>query len=268
MRITILGSGTAVPSWERFPSGVLVETCGLRILVDIGPGTLRRLAQVGVSPGEVDVVLLTHYHTDHTADLPALLFALRNPAFRGRKPLTVAAAAGLHRFVDTLSQAWPWLRPKDDGDYELRLVELEPGAMALGGPGGECTLHSVRIRHTAQSLGYRFVEPDGTTAAFSGDADECDELVELARDAGVFVCDCAFPDEERVDGHLTPSSCGEHARRAGVDLLVPTHFYPECERVDMEAQLRAAFDGRIAMARDLMVLEGGSHRFEAVTPPA
>ena len=192
MRITILGSGTAVPSWERFPSGVLVHTCGLNILVDIGPGTLRRLAQAGVGPDEVDIVLLTHYHTDHTADLPALLFALRNPAYRGRKPLTVAAAAGLRRFVDTLSQAWPWLRPNAD-DYDLRLVEVDPGTMAIDGPGGECLLHSVRIRHTAQSLGYRLEEPDGTTAAFSGDADECTELGRARAQCGPVRVRLRFP---------------------------------------------------------------------------
>ena len=43
MRVTILGSGTAVPSAERFPAGVLVQAAGETVLVDIGPGTLRRL---------------------------------------------------------------------------------------------------------------------------------------------------------------------------------------------------------------------------------
>ena len=43
MRVTILGSGTAVPSAERFPPGVLVEAGDEVVLVDAGPGVLRRL---------------------------------------------------------------------------------------------------------------------------------------------------------------------------------------------------------------------------------
>ena len=72
MRLTVLGSGTAVPVPERFPAGDLVEHEDHKVMVDCGPGTLRRLAQAGVSPTELDAVLLTHYHTDHCADLAAL----------------------------------------------------------------------------------------------------------------------------------------------------------------------------------------------------
>lgn len=90
------------------------------------------------------------------------------------------------------------------------------------------------IRHTAQSLGYRFTAPiTQASIAFSGDADECDALVELARDVDLFVCDAAFPDGQRTEGHLTPSLAAAHAERAGAQRLLSTHFYPECETVDV-----------------------------------
>jgi len=267
MRVTILGSGTAVPSFERFPSGVLVESCGLTVLVDLGPGVLRRAAQAGVSPGDVDLVLLTHYHTDHTADLAALLFALRNPGFRGRRPLTVAAAGGLERFVRKLTEAWPWLDPQ--GGYELVLREIDRGRHPFTGPEGELVVHAERIRHTAQSLAYRLEEPDGTAACFSGDADECPELVAIARGSHLFVCDAAFPDEARTEGHLTPGSAGAHAAAAGVPFLVPTHFYPECEGIDLVGQARRTFgaDGEIVLAQDLMRFEGADRVFRCVGRP-
>ena len=71
MRVTILGSGTAVPVADRFPAGYLVRAGGTTLLLDLGPGTLRRLAQTGVGLEAIDAVLLTHYHTDHCADLAA-----------------------------------------------------------------------------------------------------------------------------------------------------------------------------------------------------
>src|SRR5689334_10634336 len=163
MQLVILGSGTAVPVADRFPAGYLVEHGGTRVMVDCGPGTLRRLAQAGVGLHALDAVLLTHYHTDHCADLAALLFALRSPHFAGRAPMRVLGAPGLRRLVDKLTEAWPWLQPRG---YELRLDEITPGTFAVG----ELEVHAVPIRHTAQSLGYRVTTAAGSVA-FSGDAD-------------------------------------------------------------------------------------------------
>jgi ribonuclease BN (tRNA processing enzyme) len=95
------------------------------------------------------------------------------------------------------------------------------------------------------------------SAAFSGDADECDELVELARGVDLFVCDAAFPDEHRVEGHLTPGLAGAHAARAAARTLVLTHFYPECDGCDVAAQARRTFAGEIVAAVDLMQLAAG-----------
>ncbi len=249
MRLCILGSGTAIPVADRFPAGYLVTTAHEKVLVDCGPGVLRRLAQAGTSIANLDAVLLTHYHTDHCADVAALLFALRSPHFAGRPPLRLIGAPGLVRLVEKLMEAWPWLQPRG---YELQLEEVTPGAFAIG----NTQVTAVPIRHTAQSLGYRLTTAAGSVA-FSGDADECDELVELARDVDVFVCEAATPDGCKIDGHLTPSLTAAYAARANVRTLVMTHFYPECIGHDLRAQAAAAFAGEIVLAQDLMTVAIG-----------
>jgi len=249
LEVTILGSGTAIPSSQRFPAGVLVRGGGETLLIDVGPGTLRRLPDAGVGLEQITTVLLTHYHTDHTADLASLLFGLRNPRFFGRPPLRVLGAAGLRALVGHLTAAWPWLDPKDS--YELRLEEIGPGPFELEGLRGT----AVAILHTAQSLAYRLEDDAGRSVAVSGDADVCDGLAEVARGVDLFVCDSAFPDEHRTAGHLTPSLAGEAAAAAGVTTLCLTHFYPECEGHDLQAQARTAFDGEIVLAHDLARFE-------------
>lgn len=252
MHLTILGSGTAVPVADRFPAAYLVSWPGHCVLVDCGPGALRRLAQAGVTLRELDAVLLTHYHTDHCADLAALLFALRSPHFAGRPPLHIFGAPGLQRLVDKLTEAWPWLAPRG---YELVLHEIAPGTFPLG----DASVQAIPIRHTAQSLGYRLTHR-GATVAFSGDADECDELVDLGRNADVFVCEAATPDGQKLDGHLTPALTARYAARANTRQLVLTHFYPECDGHDLRAQACAHFTGDVVLARDLMTLPVGPHR--------
>lgn len=249
MQTIVLGSGTAVPEPDRFPAGYLVRGDRTTVMVDCGPGTLRRAAQAGVGPAQLDAVLLTHYHTDHCADIAALLFALRSPHFAGRPPLTLFGAPGLERLVAHLTEVWPWLAPRG---YELRLVEVRPGTFAAG----EFEVTAVPIRHTAQSLGYR-VRGAAGVAAFSGDADTCDELVDLARDADVFVCDTATPDGQKLDGHLTPGLAADYAARAGARHLVLTHFYPECARHDLVAAARTRFAGDVTAATDLLRLPVG-----------
>ncbi|MCA8944542.1 MAG: hypothetical protein KDB80_18430, partial [Planctomycetes bacterium] len=184
-------------------------------------------------------------HTDHSADLAALLFALRNPNFDGRKPLALRGAFGLRKLLDDIETAWPWCRR---GDYELDVAEVEPGAFRLG----SLSIETARIEHTDASLGYRITGSNGATAAFSGDATFCDGVVSIARDVDLFVCDSAFPTDELNVGHMTPTEAGRAASIAGAKTLCLTHFYPECEGFDLTALARTEYDGEIVEACDLL----------------
>jgi ribonuclease BN (tRNA processing enzyme) len=274
MEVTILGSGTAVPVPDRFPAGVLVthrehvarreEGPGRKdgagredgagsetvLAVDLGPGVLRRMAQAGHGPQSLTAVLLTHYHTDHCADLAALLFALRNPIYRGRPPLRLFGGAGLADLVGHLTTAWPWLRPSG---YDLQVTEIGPGSFALGG----LEVTAVDIEHTAASLAYRIATPSGAAVAVSGDADDCEGLAIVAAGTDLFVCEAATPDGARIDGHITPSIAGRAAQRAGTRTLCLTHFYPQCEGHDLAGQAATTFSGEIVLARDLLRFELG-----------
>lgn len=248
MRVTVLGSGTAVPSFERFPAGHLVQAEGLHMAVDLGPGVLRRLAQAGVDPAQLDAVYLTHYHTDHCADLAALLFALRSPRYAGRKRLRVAGGPGLRAFLHGLAAVWPWAVAKG---YELEVLETGPGRADLGA----LRIEGFAVQHTDASLAWRVTAADGATVTFSGDADLGKDLLAAARGAALFVCDAAFPDSLRQEGHLTPGLAGRLAAEARVGTLCLTHFYPECDGHDLAAQARAHFAGPLVLARDLDAFE-------------
>ena len=69
MNITILGSGTLVPSLTRNPSGTIIELKDNLILFDCGSGTLRQLLNTRYDYKEIDTVLISHFHTDNINDL-------------------------------------------------------------------------------------------------------------------------------------------------------------------------------------------------------
>ena len=75
LSVMVLGSGGPVATAEgRASAGYLIFTDGKpRILMDVGGGTFQRLAKSGTNIKDLDIVLLTHLHADHTGDLTSVM---------------------------------------------------------------------------------------------------------------------------------------------------------------------------------------------------
>ena len=94
MKVKILGTGTCAPSLQRLASSYLVMTKQSNILVDVGPSVVRRLLEYGYTSRDIDVVILTHFHVDHTADLSTFLFASNYDVVSRTKELFVVGGRG------------------------------------------------------------------------------------------------------------------------------------------------------------------------------
>ncbi len=79
MVVTILGSGTCVPSLKRSSCSVLVETGEKKLLFDIGPGTMRRLLEADTTIFDISYLFLSHFHPDHSGELVPFLFSTKYP---------------------------------------------------------------------------------------------------------------------------------------------------------------------------------------------
>ena len=244
--LTVLGSGTSVPRADRASSCYLLRCQGTTLLVDLGPGALHRAAMAGADLDALDGVLLTHIHPDHSADLVALQFALMNPTTRvGLEPLPVFGHPAMGLLVSRLRNAWPrWLGADPS---RLTLEHTEPGPTTL--PGG-WQAQALPMRHHDSSLGWRLTLPNGATVAFSGDTVESPELLELGRDADLFVLEAAGPDSEPLSGHLTPRRAGAVGAACGARHLLLTHFYPATLAEPIETLVRETFEGELTLAQD------------------
>ncbi|HOD35311.1 MAG TPA: MBL fold metallo-hydrolase [Syntrophales bacterium] len=249
-RVTILGSGTVVPSLLRSSCSVLIEYGESKIVFDLGAGTMRRLLEAGVAVSEVTHLLFSHLHPDHTGEFVSFLFATKYPeTYRRRTPIRVIGARGLLEFYEKLKAVYGEWIILEHG--LMRITELSasgPDRLRLE----NFEIFSLPVNHIASSIGYRVQLPGGYCVVYSGDTDGCGNLIELAKGADLFICESALPDEQKVKGHLTPSLAGEIASHAGVRKLVLTHFYPECDAADMEGQCRKNYSGPLVLARDLL----------------
>jgi ribonuclease BN (tRNA processing enzyme) len=72
LELVVLGSG-GPRSFGRASASYLILVEGVpRVLVDAGPGAFQAVGKLGLNLDRVDIVLLTHLHIDHSADLPAI----------------------------------------------------------------------------------------------------------------------------------------------------------------------------------------------------
>jgi hypothetical protein len=113
MELTVIGSGTGVPSRRRGSPALAVQGASWLTLLDLGSGTLRALLSYGLNFNAVDVLALTHLHPDHVGDLIPFLFATRYAlGYTRTQPFTLLAARGFKEFHGKLKEAFgQWLEP-------------------------------------------------------------------------------------------------------------------------------------------------------------
>lgn len=251
--VTILGSGTCVPSLRRSSCSILTKIRGKFLLFDSGAGTMHKLLENGIEIFEVSFIFYSHFHPDHTGELVPFLFSNKYPDGSRRKiPLTLVAGKGFAKFYDNLKNVyghWIELAPG-----LLNIVEFDNTGHDMK-EFDDFKVESLPVEHNPESMAFRITSPGGISMVYSGDTDFSENLVTLSKDADLLICESALPDELKVKGHLTPSLAGEIAARANVRKLVLTHFYPECDQVDIEKQCRKTYSGSLLLAEDLMKIE-------------
>ncbi|MGD8470568.1 MAG: ribonuclease Z [Desulfobacterales bacterium] len=255
IKVTILGSGTCVPSLKRSSCSVLMQIGNSRLLFDSGPGTMRRLLEAGTSIFDITHIFYSHFHPDHTSEFVPFIFATKYPDGSRRKtPLTVGGGRGFLDFYEKLKTAygsWIELAPELLNTIEFNNKKSDHRQFE------DFAVETAPVAHNEESIAYRITSADGYSAVYTGDTDHSETIIDLAQKTDVLICECAFPDKLRVPGHLTPSLAGDLATRAEVRKLVLTHFYPECEKADIAAESRKTYSGPLVLAEDLMEIEIG-----------
>jgi ribonuclease BN (tRNA processing enzyme) len=206
------------------------------LLFDTGAGTMRRLLEAGFEIFDVSFIFYSHFHPDHTGELVSFLFSNKYPdGTRRQIPITFVAGKGFLSFYEKLKLAYgSWIELDPD---LLNILELENNAYDTR-VFDDFTVESLPVAHNDESIAYKITSTGGKSIVYSGDTDFSENLVNL-----------------KVKGHLTPSLAGEISKQANVGKLVLTHFYPECDHVDIENECRKTYDGPLILAEDLMKIE-------------
>ena len=269
--VQVLGSGGPELEDKRASSSYLVWEDGqARVLVDAGGGSALRFGESGARMSQLDVLLFSHFHVDHSADFPALI---KSSWFEDRKrPLPVYGPAGNEFMPSTIEfvsdffgdrhGAFRYLSellvPGEPASYKLQPHDVKANATpAVVFRQGDLAVSAVRVIHGAvPALGWR-VETAGKVVVFSGDTNgEGGGLVRLAMHADLFIAHNAVPEgaqgiERRL--HMPPSVIGQLAKDAGVKRLVLSHRMLRTlgQESRTESEIRKRYDGPVTFANDL-----------------
>jgi ribonuclease BN (tRNA processing enzyme) len=239
VNLIVLGRYAPFPAAGGACSGYLLEHEGRRVLIDCGSGVLSKLQSI-VPLRDIDVVVLSHLHGDHTSDLMVLRYAADADLRHGCRP------SGIHVYS-----------PTEPSEEYSRLSYKEAIIPHGVGDRDDLVLGGMRFGFTAVDHPFpclaMTVRADGGTFAFSGDTALCPQLLDVARGADLFLCEASLPHEEAPGGyrgHLSARQAGEVAREAGAARLLLTHLWPFHDLSRLVAEASEAFGGETALAEE------------------
>lgn len=259
---------------------------GAAHVVDCGYGVTEQLVRAGVRLQDIRDIFITHHHPDHNIELGTLIYFAWYAGME--RPLNVYGPPPLAQITDDYLKAI-----KPDVDVWLEDIGHAPMGPVLthevsgAGPvvaSGEMKVTSALVNHppVVPALAYRFDFPD-RSIVFSGDTTPMESVARLARGADVLVHESIFVKEMRremeaavnrteggsaiagdpkkllehvLGSHSPPDEVGRIAAEAGVRTLVLSHIAPTEGVTDAMwiAEVRKHFNGKVIVARDLMVI--------------
>ena len=269
LEVVVLGSGGPRPFGRAGSSYIVLVGGTPRILVDAGPGAFLRIGELNLDLDNVDTVLLTHLHIDHSGDLAAFFNAR---ALTSDGPVSYRIfgpdEAGLFpktsRFVNLLvGEDGAFAYQKTFGAQESFAVRdlaisLDSARTKIVDEGGLAVEEIATHHGDCPSVAYR-ISYKNAVVVFSGDMDASalPNLVQLAKNADLLIFNCAVLDPPRSPSqlyelHTPPRKIGEAARESGVRSLLLSHLAPDVEGQEaaVRKSIRASYPGPIAFATD------------------
>ena len=274
VKLQVLGSGGPEIDDGRNSSGYLVWYKNkARVLIDAGAGVSVEYGKSGAKFEDLQGILLTHLHVDHSADLPAFTkgsyftsrsaqLYLYGPAADGIMPSTSHYLQRLMGNNGAFVYLKSYVNERANASYKLMAIDvpLIKGQTSTYTLGKDIIAKATFVHHGPVAAVSWRVEVAGCSLVFSGDmSNQFDVLSAFAHEADILIANNAVPDNAvgvALNLHMTPSTIAQIAKQAQVKQLVLSHFMKRTLSIQKETQgvIRQKYQGPIILATDGMVL--------------
>lgn len=297
MKVIFLGTSSVFPTKKRNHQSMALSYGSEIILFDCGEGTQRQMRTLGLKISKISKIFITHWHGDHVLGLAGLLQSLamikRTEPVEIWGP--IGSKKRIYHLLNTYEVDFPFkIITHEVKNKKVQIIEEESKYEILAAPlchPCECIgftfQEKPKIRINTEYLSNFGLKSDpiisnlqdgkdvlwkgqkikakeatwlekGKKMTYVVDTCETDNILELAKNADLFVCEATFlnelKDQAKERGHLTAKQAGILAKKANVKKLVITHFSQRYNNVDsLVNEARSNFKNTIA-AKDFMDL--------------
>lgn len=149
--VTILGSSSATPIYNRNPTAQLLNCNERFYLIDCGEGTQQQLIRYGFKASKIDFIFISHLHGDHFFGLVGLLSSLH---LNGRtKPLHLFAPAALKEILDL-----QFLHSDTHLRYSINFFPIDPSKPEVIFKNNDVVVETIILNHRIPCTGFKFTE--------------------------------------------------------------------------------------------------------------
>jgi ribonuclease Z len=295
MKLTFLGTGSAVPTAKKNHPAILLSFRNENILFDCGEGTQRQFRKVRISPTKLTRIFITHWHGDHVLGIPGLLYTLNLNEYSGT--LKIYGPKGTKKYMERIMETYDSVN-----NLNIEINEISEGKVVEE---KDFEIYAEEMEHGINCLAYKFVEKDklridkdklkklkignlpelkkitegknvivegrkikakdltylqkGKSVAIVLDTKENKNILKIAKKVDVFICEATFFDELKIANeykHLTVGQVAKIAKKARVKMLVLTHLSQRYEKDEKKfLEVAKKIFKDTILAKDLMKLE-------------
>ena len=272
MNITLLGTGNPQPNPLRAGPSNHLAIGGQSVLLDCGSGTVHQMVKAGLEPREVDHLVLTHMHSDHTIDIAHVLIT---GWIRYRtKPIKIVGPPQTREFVERILRAFEFdlrLRKLEDRvGKEVMTVEVTEINDGESYETDTWEMRAVEVDHGYVKPSLGFVFNDGKAKVMiSGDTTGCKAVCDASRGVDLLIHElmrdsaatdphdddlAAVPELRRriIESHTCPHMLGPIARDADVPRLALTHMSAATDDPWIRDVLTKDYRGEVISGVDLL----------------
>ncbi|WP_188508469.1 MBL fold metallo-hydrolase [Parapedobacter pyrenivorans] len=222
--VTFVGCGDAFATGKRLHTCLYLNAPHSGLLIDCGATAYYGLKTHGINIRDIDTIVISHFHGDHYGGIPFLL--LEEAVQQRQQPLTIISPpTGHERIAQLLDQLYPGSDVL--GKLNILFKTYIPGSMLAA---DHFEIMAFPVAHAAEALPHGLrIAVGGKVISFSGDTEWTPILIELARDADLFICECNFFDSE-VEGHMNYKALQAYDDQLDYRHMILTHLGPEMLR--------------------------------------
>ena len=288
LHVGLCGSGSPMPDPTRAGPCTVVVAGQQLFVIDSGTGSTKNLSLMNLPPAQVSGIFITHFHSDHIADLGELLLQ-HWAGGAAQTQVPVYGPTGVDQVVAGFEQAYTLDRgyriahhgpkvipPNGFGGaaHPFAISKTGPNVTIIDEPDLKVIAFAVDHEPVEPAVGYLFIYK-GRRVVVSGDTAPCPRLEAAAQGADVLVHEGLAPNlvtmqreaalrhgrsnlaaifHDILSYHTTPEQAAGIAERAHVRMLLFTHIIPPLPMKALEGpwlgKSRQIFHGKLRVGHD------------------